>query len=184
MHSIRQAPGSKEVNPVSEGEVFHPHEGQDEEFSAEQLAAVDAVIARHQGKPGSLIPVLEEIQEAVGYLPRSIQRRVALGLRIPLSEVYGVATFYHFFSMVPKGRHTIRCCLGTACYVRGGRVTLERLSGALGVAPGGTTADRRFSLETVRCLGCCGLAPVMVIDQDTHRQVKPAKLPEIIKGYE
>lgn len=167
-----------------EGEVFDLRGAQDEEFTAVQLAAVDSIITRYKEKPGSLIPVLEEIQETIGYLPRTIQRRVALGLRIPLSEVYGVVSFYHFFTMVPKGRHTIRCCLGTACYVRGGRTTLDKISKALEVAPGGTTKDKRFSLETVRCLGCCGLAPVMLIDEDTHRQVKPSKLPEIMRGYD
>ncbi len=169
---------------MSHGEVLHLGGTQHDEFTAEQLAAVDGVVSRYKEKPGALIPVLEEIQETIGYLPRSIQRRVALGLRIPLSEVYGVVTFYHFFAMVPKGRHTIRCCLGTACYVRGGRAILDKLSDALEVAPGGTTQDRRFSLETVRCLGCCGLAPVMVIDEDTHRQVKAAKLSEITGGYD
>jgi len=155
-----------------------------EEFSAEELAAVEAILERYQNKPGSLIPVLEEIQETLGYIPKSIQTKVALGLVVPLSEVYGVVTFYHFFTMVPRGRHTIRCCLGTACYVRGGRKTLDKLSGSLGVAPGETTEDSRFSLETVRCLGACGLAPVMTVDEDTYRQVKPSKVSEIIKEYE
>ena len=98
-----------------------------EEFSEKELAIVDAIIEGHKTRPGSLIPVLEEIQEAIGYLPRSMQRRVALGLVIPLSEVYGVVTFYSFFTMVPRGRHTIRCCLGTACYVRGSKKNLEKL---------------------------------------------------------
>jgi len=158
--------------------------GLEEEFSAEELAAVEAILERYQNKPGSLIPVLEEIQENLGYIPKFIQTKVALGLGVPLSEVYGVVTFYHFFTMVPRGRHTIRCCLGTACYVRGGRRNLEKLSGNLGVVPGETTEDSRFSLETVRCLGACGLAPVMTIDEDTYRQVKPSKVSEIIKEYE
>ncbi len=156
----------------------------DEEFTAEQLAAVEAVIERYRESPGALIPVLEDVQEILGYLPKSIQRRVALGLGIPLSEVYGVVTFYSFFTMVPRGRHTIRVCLGTACYVRGGQRNLEELCQCLKVAPGGTTDDRRFSLETVRCLGACGLAPAMVIDNDTFPQVKPSKIGGIIRGYE
>ena len=155
-----------------------------EEFSPEDLAAVEAILERHKNKPGSLIPVLEEIQETLGYIPKFIQTKVAIGLGVPLSEVYGVVTFYHFFTMVPRGRHTIRCCLGTACYVRGGRKNLEKLSENLRVAPGETTDDRRFSLETVRCLGACGLAPVMTVDEDTYRQVKPSKVSEIIKEYE
>jgi len=157
---------------------------QGQEFTSEQLAAVDAVIERYKGKPGSLIPVLEDIQEILGYLPKSIQRRVAIGLGIPLSEVYGVVTFYSFFTMVPRGRHTIRVCLGTACYVRGGQRNLQELCHCLKVGPGETTEDRRFSLETVRCLGACGLAPAMVVDGDTYPQVKPSKVAAIIQGYE
>lgn len=155
-----------------------------DEFTEEELAAVDDTIERYRQKPGSLIPALEEIQETIGYLPKSIMARVALGLRVPRSEVYGVVTFYSFFTMVPRGRHTIRCCLGTACYVRGGKKTLEKLRETLKVGPGETTGDKRFSLETVRCLGACGLAPVMMVDDDTYRQVKPSQIPAILKEYE
>ena len=154
-----------------------------EEFTPEELAAVDEIIRRHRSKPGSLIPVLEEIQETVGYLPKGILARVALGLRLPFSEVYGVVTFYSFFTMLPRGRHTIRCCLGTACYVRGGKKNLEKLREVLKVGPGETTKDRRFSLETVRCLGACGLAPVMTVGEDTYRQLKPAEIPKILETY-
>jgi len=154
------------------------------EFTSAELAAVDDIIRRHQSKPGSLIPVLEEIQETLGYLPKSLQNRVALGLRIPFSEVYGVVTFYSFFSMVPKGRHTVRCCLGTACYVKGGKKNLEKLISTLKIDSGETTDDRRFSLETVRCLGACGLAPAMVVDDTTFRQIKAANISEILEGYE
>jgi NADH-quinone oxidoreductase E subunit len=156
----------------------------EQEFSSEELSTIDAIIERYQARPGSLIPVLEEIQEAVGYLPRSVQRRVALGLSIPFSEVYGVVTFYSFFTMAPRGRHTIRCCLGTACYVRGGKQILEKLMKVLNVRPGETTSDRRFSLETVRCLGACGLAPVTMVDENTYRQMKPSKVSEILEAYE
>ncbi|MBW2086292.1 MAG: NAD(P)H-dependent oxidoreductase subunit E, partial [Deltaproteobacteria bacterium] len=135
-------------------------------------------------KPGSLIPILEEIQETIGYLPKLIQKRVALDLKIPFTEVYGVVTFYSFFTMAPRGRHTIRVCLGTACYVRGGQKNLDMLTKILKVAPGETTDDRRFSLETVRCLGACGLAPTMIIDNDTYRQVKSSRLSDIIKDYD
>ena len=154
-----------------------------EALSSEMLEAVDAIIARHRSRPGALIPVLEEIQETLGYLPRTIQERVARGLDLALSEVHGVATFYAFFSLVPRGRHTTRCCLGTACYVRGGRENMEKLTRLLKVPPGQTTPDRRFSLETVRCLGACGLAPVVMVDDDTYRQVKPAKIQEILDDY-
>jgi NADH:ubiquinone oxidoreductase subunit E len=162
----------------------HPEPNQEQGLGQEQLAAIDAVIRRYRGKPGGLIPVLEEIQESLGYLPKSVQRKVARDLRIPLGEVYGVVTFYSFFTMVPKGRHTVRVCLGTACYVGGGEGIMSRLSEILGVRAGDTTPDKRFTLEEVRCLGACGLAPVLLVNEDTFRQVKPTKIPGILKQYE
>jgi NADH:ubiquinone oxidoreductase subunit E len=155
-----------------------------QEFSREELSAVDRIIERYREKPGSLIPALEEVQETIGYLPKSIQSRIAESMRVPLEEVHGVVSFYSFFTMVPRGRHTTRCCLGTACYVRGGRHNMEKLKDLLHIEPGGTTEDRKFSLETVRCLGACGLAPVITVDEDTYRQVKPSKLAEIMEHYE
>jgi NADH:ubiquinone oxidoreductase subunit E len=154
------------------------------EFSEEQLQQVDSIIENYRGKPGSLIPVLEEVQGVLGYLPHEIQHRIAEGLNIPQNQIFGVVTFYSFFTMVPRGRHTIRVCLGTACYVRGGKKNLDRLVQDLGIEPGQTTEDRRFSLETIRCLGACGLAPVIVVDEDTHKQVKERKVREIIQRYE
>ena len=154
------------------------------EPSGAEMSAVEAIISRYAGKQGALIPVLEEIQEAIGYIPKAAQRKVAAGLGLPPGDVYGVVTFYSFFSTVPKGKHTARCCLGTACYVRGGKKNMEKLVEILKINPGSTTADRLFSLETVRCLGACGLAPIVMVDDDTHRQVKPSKIPEILAGYE
>lgn len=153
------------------------------DLTPHELERVDAIILKYRTRPGSLIPVLEEVQEAVGYLPVSIQERIARGLNLAYSEVFGVVTFYSFFSMVPRGRHTIRCCLGTACYVKGGKKLLDAVSRELKLAPGGTTEDRRFSLETVRCLGACGLAPVMTVGPDTFRQVKPAGISRLIEDY-
>jgi NADH:ubiquinone oxidoreductase subunit E len=155
-----------------------------EEFSQEQLQQVDAIIEQYKGKAGSLIPVLEEIQGVLGYLPNEIHQRVAHGLNLPQSQVFGVVTFYSFFTMVPRGRHTIRLCLGTACYVRGGKRNLDRLTQELDIEAGDTTPDRRFSLETIRCLGACGLAPVIVVDEDTYKQVKERKLREMLERYE
>jgi NADH:ubiquinone oxidoreductase subunit E len=154
-----------------------------EELSSEKLAAVNAVINHNRLKPGALIPVLEEVQEILGYVPKPIQSRIALGLGIPLSEVWGVVTFYSFFNMIPRGRHTVRCCMGTACYVRGGKRNLEKLSTLLNIKPGATTEDQRFSLETVRCLGACALAPVVAADGETFAQVKPMKIPEILEEF-
>jgi len=155
-----------------------------QEFTPEELAAVDRIIDRYKEKPGALIPALEEVQESIGYLPKSIQARIADSMRVPLKEVHGVVSFYSFFTMVPRGRHTTRCCLGTACYVRGGKNNMARLKEVLQIEPGGTTPDQKFSLETVRCLGACGLAPVITVDEDTYRQVKPSKLAEILEHYE
>lgn len=154
------------------------------EFSQEQLQQVDAIIEKYRGRPGSLIPVLEEVQGVLGYLPHEVQQRIAQGINIPQSQVFGVVTFYSFFTMVPRGRHIIRVCLGTACYVRGGKKNLDRLVQDLGIEAGATTADRRFSLETIRCLGACGLAPVIVVDEDTHKQVKERKVREMLERYE
>jgi len=153
------------------------------EFSTEQIGQLDAIIAKHKGKPGGLIPVLEEAQVALEYLPSSVQSYIARALNLPFSRVYGVVTFYSFFTMTPRGRHTVRVCLGTACYVRGGKAIAETLERTFGVKEGGTTPDRRFTYETVRCLGACGLGPVVVVDDDVHGRVKPAKVKEILAQY-
>jgi NADH-quinone oxidoreductase E subunit len=155
----------------------------DSEFTLEQWRNVDEVISRYKDKPGALIPVLEEVQGITGYLPESVQRRVAAGLALPLSQVYGVTTFYSFFTMKPRGKHQIRVCLGTACHVRGAKQNLDQVKQRLGIEPGECTEDRRFSLDVVRCLGCCGLAPVMVVDEEVHKQVKTAKLDQILNRY-
>ena len=153
------------------------------EFTEEQWGQIDQVIEEYKDKPGALIPVLEEIQGITGYLPESVQRRVASGLSLPLSHVYGVVTFYSFFTMTPRGKHQVRICLGTACHVRGSKRVLEEVEQKLGIEPGESTDDREFSLDIVRCVGACGLAPVIVVDEDTHRQVKVAKLDQIIDKY-
>ncbi len=155
-----------------------------DDFTSEQWDLIDKVIEKYRDKPGALIPVLEEIQGITGYLPESVQRRVASGLSLPLSQVYGVTTFYSFFTMKPRGKHQVRVCLGTACHVRGAKRNLEHLMEVLKVRPGECTEDRNFSLDVVRCLGACGLAPVMVVDEDTHKQVKEAKLDRILRPYQ
>ncbi len=153
------------------------------EFSPEQIAKLDAIIEKYRGKPGSLIPVLEETQVALEYIPVAVQKRISAGLNIPPAQVYGVVTFYSFFTMKPRGKHTVRVCLGTACYVRGGKTIAEGLVKELGVGEGETTTDRMYTYETVRCLGACGLAPVIVIDENVHGKQKPAKLKEVIGQY-
>lgn len=154
-----------------------------EEFTEEQWKAIDDIIAKYKDKAGSLIPVLEEVQAVTGYLPERVQRRVAKGLNIPLSQVYGVVTFYSFFTMTPRGKHQIKVCLGTACHVKGAKRIMEYLTDKIRIEPGDCTEDRQFSLDVVRCLGACGLAPVMVIDNDIQKQVKAAKLEQIMSKY-
>ena len=153
------------------------------EFTPEQVNRLDAIIEKYKGKPGGLIPVLEEAQVALEYLPISVQKKIAGGLNLPLSRVYGVVTFYSFFTMTPRGKHTVRICLGTACYVRGGKALSDQLKKEFGIEEGETTPDRMFTLETVRCLGACGLGPVIVVDENVHGRVKPAKVKEILSQY-
>jgi len=153
------------------------------DFTAEQVAKLNEIIAKHKGKPGGLIPVLEEAQVALEYLPVSVQKKIAKGLNLPFSRVYGVVTFYSFFTMTPRGRHTVRVCLGTACYVRGGKALAEAIRKEFAVEEGGTTPDRRFTYETVRCLGACGLGPVVVVDEDVHGRMKPSKLKDVLSQY-
>jgi len=154
------------------------------EFTPEQVEKLKEIIGRYKGKPGGLIPVLEEAQVALEYLPVPVQKVIAAELNLPLSRVYGVVTFYSFFTMTPRGRHTVRVCLGTACYVRGGKAIAETIEKLYDVKEGETTADRRFTYETVRCLGACGLGPVVVIDDEVHGRMKPAKVKEVLNQYE
>jgi NADH:ubiquinone oxidoreductase subunit E len=154
------------------------------DLNSDVMSQVDEIIDRNKGKPGCLIPVLEEVQGVAGYLPVEVQEYIGSRLNIPGSNIYGVVSFYSLFTMVPKGRHMIKVCLGTACYVRGSKPILKRLSADLGLEVGQTTEDRRFSLESVRCLGACGLAPTVVIDEDTHGLVWPDKMSDILSQYE
>ncbi|HSR12635.1 MAG TPA: NAD(P)H-dependent oxidoreductase subunit E [Thermodesulfobacteriota bacterium] len=159
--------------------------GAQAEPSEEQLyQELEGIISRNKEKPGALIIVLHQAQNLFGYLPRKVQQRVADGLGVPLSEVAGVVSFYSFFTMVPKGRHTIKVCLGTACYVRGGRAIAEGIGKEYRLGEGETTQDLRFSYETVRCLGACGLAPVIVVDENVHGRMKAAKVKPVLDKYE
>ncbi len=145
---------------------------------------VNEIISRNKPKPGSIIAALRECPEVVGYLPGELLDYISRGLNLPRSDVFGVASFYALFSMKPKGRHTIRMCMGTACYVKGIKEVMGRVGNQYQLEEGGTTEDKRFSLEAVRCLGACGLAPVMVVDKDTHGDVKADKVIDIIEKYE
>lgn len=154
------------------------------DLTSEVMSKIDAIIERYKDMPGCLIPVLEDSQRIVGYLPVELQEYISEAINIPESTIYGVVTFYSYFTMIPKGRHIIKVCMGTACYVKGIGEVLQRLESELKLNVGGTTDDRRFSLEAVRCLGACGLAPVVVIDSDTHGGVTPDKLQNILGQYQ
>jgi NADH:ubiquinone oxidoreductase subunit E len=159
-------------------------EKKDEEFPPAMEAELERVIKDYKRKPGCLIPVLQRAQEIVGYLPPVVQKKISKGLNIPEAEVHSVVSFYSFFTMKPRGDHNIRVCLGTACYVKGIERVVSKIKDALKIDIGETTEDRKFSLEGVRCLGACGLAPVMVIDEETHGAMTQKKALEIIGRYE
>jgi NADH:ubiquinone oxidoreductase subunit E len=155
-----------------------------EEVSQEELLArLEEVLEEYRDKPGALIPVLQIAQGIFGYLPEEALKKIALELGKSYSEVAGVVGFYSFFSTVPRGRHLIRVCLGTACYVRGGKRVLEAFKQELGIDVGGTTEDRLFSLEVARCFGACGLAPTIMIDEEVRQRVKPQKIRDILAEY-
>ena len=158
----------------------HCAETQEEEL----YSRLQELIVEHKGRPQDLIMVLHKAQGLFGYLPRKAQELVAEGLNVSLNEVYGVVTFYNFFSTVPQGRHSVKVCLGTACYVRGSQKILEKTEKELGIKVGGTTEDRRYSLDVVRCIGACGLAPAMLVDEDVYGRVKTTNAMEIVEKYE
>jgi NADH:ubiquinone oxidoreductase subunit E len=153
------------------------------ETDTARVRDLDRVLKKYRGVPGALIPVLQEAQRIFGYLPHEVVKRIAAALDKPFSEVAGVVGFYSFFSTVPRGEHVVRVCLGTACYVRGGKKVLEAVKKDLGIDVDQTTSDRKFSLEIARCFGACGLAPVLTVDDDVHQRVKVAKVGDILKKY-
>jgi NADH:ubiquinone oxidoreductase subunit E len=149
----------------------------------ELLGQLDGVLEEYKDKPGALIPVLQIAQTMFGYLPEAALKKISEAMDKPYSEVAGVVGFYSFFSTVPRGKYVVRVCLGTACYVRGGKEVLSALKKELGIDVGQTTEDRRFSLDIGRCFGACGLAPVIMINDDVHQRVKPAKVGAILSQY-
>jgi len=147
------------------------------------LTIVDEILARYSFNEASLIAILQDIQKQFNYLPQNLLRYVALTMNIPLTRVYSISTFYSAFSLKPRGKHLIDVCLGTACHVRGGMNVMERLERELGIKNGETTYDEKFSLKSVRCVGCCGLAPVVVIDDEFHGKIAQEKVPKILSKY-
>ena len=141
------------------------------------------IISKYKDTRGALIPVLHEAQELYGYLPISVQKAISQGLNVPLTEIYGVVTFYTQFSLKPKGKFKIQLCLGTACYVKGAQLILDKLQEKLGIHVGDMTEDGKFSLEACRCIGACGLAPVMMINDDVYGRLTSDQIEGIIEGY-
>ena len=153
-------------------------------YAGRVFREVQEIIDDTGGKAGALIRVLQQTQGLLGYLPGTVLKTISRDLKVPLSEIYGIVSFYHFFSMVPKGKYVIQICLGTSCYVKGGQQIIDTLKKETGLVPGGITDDGKFSLETVRCLGCCGLSPVLAIGDQVYRKVKPSELKDILSSYE
>ncbi|MBQ5950551.1 MAG: NADH-quinone oxidoreductase subunit NuoE [Lachnospiraceae bacterium] len=149
----------------------------------EQEQALKAAIERLKDQGGALMPILQEAQEIYGYLPEEVQKMIAEGLNIPQEEVYGVATFYSQFTLNPKGKYKVAVCLGTACYVKGSGEVYARLAKELGIQGGECTADMRFSLEACRCVGACGLAPVIMINGEVYGRLVPNDVPKILEKY-
>lgn len=150
----------------------------------EQEAKLREVIEKHKGEDGAAIPVLHEAQDIYGYLPIEVQKIISEGLNVPLAEIYGIVTFYTQFSLYPKGEYEVSVCLGTACYVKGSGTILEKIKERLGIDVGQCTADGKFSLNATRCIGACGLAPVMTINDAVYGQLTPAELDGIFAKYQ
>ncbi|MEW6671697.1 MAG: NAD(P)H-dependent oxidoreductase subunit E [Thermodesulfobacteriota bacterium] len=148
------------------------------------IGRVDQIIDKYRGDASYLIQVLLDIQSENNWLPKEALERVAERLKVPLTRIQHIATFYKAFSLVPKGRHGIHVCMGTACHVRGAKRVLDSVQDLTGIRPGETDLDMKFSLETVNCLGCCALGPVVEIDGKTHGKMAPAKAADILKNYE
>ncbi|KPK92302.1 MAG: NADH dehydrogenase [Deltaproteobacteria bacterium SM23_61] len=158
----------------------HGEERMPESFD---LSKLDEVLSHYRGERGALIPVLQEAQNVYGYLPEEVLRRISRDLKVPLSKIYGVITFYAQFYLTPRGKHVVKSCQGTACHVRGAKGVLDSLCRELKVEPGGTTEDLRFSLETVACVGTCFLAPVIMIDRDYYGKLTPKRAVDALKKY-
>lgn len=141
------------------------------------------IIGKYRDTKGALIPVLHEAQDLYGYLPLNVQKEISEGLNIPLTEIYGVVTFYTQFSLKPKGRFKIQVCMGTACYVKGSSQILDKLKEKLGIHVGDCTADGKFSLDSCRCIGACGLAPAIMINDDVYGRLNPDEIEGILDKY-
>ncbi len=149
----------------------------------QKFEQLEKFIQEHKELDGPLMPVMQYAQDLFGYLPLNVQHEIAIGLNIPMTKVYGVATFYSQFVMEEQGENIVSLCMGTACYVKGAQKVLDVLEEELGIKDGKTTEDKMFTLAGTRCLGCCGLAPVMMIGEDVYGQLKPEQVPAILAKY-
>ena len=149
----------------------------------QEKAKILEIIDKYREDQGALIPTLHEVQEFYGYLPIEVQKIISEELNIPLAEIYGVATFYSQFSLNPKGKVAISVCLGTACYVKGAQQIIDKFSELLGIAPGGTTADGMFTLDALRCIGACGIAPAVTINGKVYPKLKVSDVPGVVEEY-
>ena len=147
------------------------------------LSKIDTILEKYQGQDGALIPVLQEAQDVYGYLPEDVLNCISRTLKVSMSRIYGVVTFYSQFNLTPRGRHTVRVCRGTACHVRGGKSVRKAVQQFLGIRENETTEDLNFTFETVACLGACALAPVLLVNKNYYGKLTPAKVGQILKRY-
>lgn len=147
-------------------------------------AEVDEVLKKYDFDREKLIPILQEVQDKLGYLPKEAMRQIAEGIKVPEVEVYGVGTFYNQFRLNPPGKHRFKVCMGTACHMSGGNIIMESFERRLDIKEGETTPDREYSLERVACVGCCALAPVVVVDEEVEAKVRPTRVDGILLGFE
>jgi len=173
---MENCPVRNALYPVEE--VFPP------DLEEKDMQKIRAIIDEHRKEIGNLMPVLQHISRDYNYLPSDLLRHVSKELSIPLTTVCNIVTFYNAFSLMPRGRHQISVCMGTTCYVRGGERILDKFSEALGIGPSETTEDLRFTLHSVRCLGCCSIAPAIMVDGKAYGKVRLSQIPHILRGYE
>src|SRR5512140_3737819 len=147
----------------------------------EKKAIIDHILEENRSRPGGLMVILNEVQSQIGFISEPMQAYIATQMRVPVSRVHGVVSFYSFFVTTPRGKHTVKFCMGTACYVGGADQLIEKAKQVLGVGPGETTKDGLITLEICRCVGACSQAPVIVVDEDSHGRVKPKKMPQLFR---
>lgn len=174
---------AKDLRTVPMAQALIPAED-DPVVIAEQRAQIDAIIAEHSHKAGATMVILNEIQAQIGHISKPMQNYIAEKLRVPLKDVFGVVTFYSFFTMKPRGKHRVAFCLGTACYVSGSEKVIEKAQQILGVKLGETTPDRKFTIEPCRCIGACSQAPAVLIDDNVHGRNSPDKIASVLRRYE